>query len=667
MWARRCGAPPFWPSRVKVLLQSFMTATIGWAVFTYMSSADIGYLDLPSPIGDRPLCLKADTWPSRHSTSSWFSLKTWEEWSEYRHHMAAYVAKNRCPGNTTYDSTTCSLSEVPLHALDSYLGIPMGDQYEWKNDAVEVYGYLFMGFTVLMWLIVMVHDLGLLTNGHKDNVYDFRAIRNRFPCSQRLYELWGFRCWKRLLRGGGIKCGSRRCCEKFSLAIGIIAAPIFVVWLIAVYNIIIVPVAMCFWLVYPVRLSRVLLFLCCLVIGIFGVALSIHSLVWIGDAQSRQAYAVTWESPSSQGPCVCGCAYSLKGGICWNLLIIGVGVAYRSFTLAFRCLKGLRRASWANLMSVLFPVPLAVYEVYWTQPDGGPIRHRVKDQPVQAELAFDAFALMDEQPESGRNTVNLVPSAIYPDFEPMNWKVKDVVGYFQALGLGEYCDVLKEEYIDGPTLLELMRSNLLAEIGIADARDEQLLRERLGTWGARAGYQTGGVSSSLSFKQVSGRQMASPRMMDLQEAPLKHRRKEFIGCCGFPCIAGEFSRYGVVDSDDEQHADEKQQRRTSRKKAAEEKAKQKRDQDSGFTAVQPVEEEVDRFGAERLWIPEERSPTRRQEGKPGATLGQASDNNNSSSSREPSSSSSPKAAPPNPEQATVLGCSLQGENALESL
>lgn len=92
--------------------------------------------------------------------------------------------------------------------------------------------------------------------------------------------------------------------------------------------------------------------------------------------------------------------------------------------LAFRCLKGLRRRSscgfkvrtrrsqWANLLSVTFPVPLTLYSVDWLQADGKPIRFRTEVQlplaceltqqemPVQGEVAFDPFAMMDEQPDS---------------------------------------------------------------------------------------------------------------------------------------------------------------------------------------------------------------------------------------------------------------------------
>jgi hypothetical protein len=60
-------------------------------------------------------------------------------------------------------------------------------------------------------------------------------------------------------------------------------------------------------------------------------------------------------------------------------------------------------------MTVTFAVPLNAYAVEWTQPDGQPIQHRKEGEPVQGELAFDPFALMDEQPDSAHTVVNLRP------------------------------------------------------------------------------------------------------------------------------------------------------------------------------------------------------------------------------------------------------------------
>mmetsp|Transcript_98346 Transcript_98346/g.317044 ORF Transcript_98346/g.317044 Transcript_98346/m.317044 type:complete len:579 (-) Transcript_98346:61-1797(-) len=546
MWARKCGAPPQWPSRVKVMLQSVATAALGLAVFDYMSNADAGYLDLSAPVSTTVLCLEKDAWPMRHSSSSWFEGATWMDWYEYRENMVQYVDEHRCMGNTSQSGVLCAKADVPLNELEGSLGVPLMATGEWpvgRNDAVELYGYLFLLFTFIMWLVVLVHDLALLSARYHNGVYDFAAIRRRFPCSRLLYTVWGFRFFKRLLIGRGILCCRRRCFQRVGRFWGILLAPVFLAWFVVAYNILIMPVAAIFFIIYPVRLSRVMLFLTCLAMAIYGVILSVHACIWMSSAERRQTYAIIWASPTREGgECICGCVYALKGSICTNLLLIGVGVAYKAFSLCFRCLKGLRTSNWAHLISVLFPIPLGVYEVYWTQPDGGPIRYRVDGQPVQAELAFDSFALMDEQPESAGTTVNLAPCSILQEFEPATWSVDDVVRYLEALHLGRYGAAIRTHKVDGPTLLQLMRLDGLSELGVTSEAHEAKIRERLGTWGA---------NSASSGHRNSNREMSSPKMTALQAVPEKHQDREFVGCCGFPCIYGENSRAGTKDSDDE--------------------------------------------------------------------------------------------------------------------
>jgi len=63
-------------------------------------------------------------------------------------------------------------------------------------------------------------------------------------------------------------------------------------------------------------------------------------------------------------------------------------------------------------MSVTFAVPVNAYAVEWKQPDGLPIRFREAGEPVQSELAFDPFAMMDEQPESANSHVTLRPTSV---------------------------------------------------------------------------------------------------------------------------------------------------------------------------------------------------------------------------------------------------------------
>lgn len=548
MWARRCGAPPQWPSRTKVLLQSFMTAAVGLAVYQWMSAADIGYLDLSMPQSREVMCLSE--WPLRHDTESWWSPVSWEDWFMYRSDMSTYVSEHQCVGNTTSHGEKCNIVDVPLYQMDRNLGIPLGlTSYRWRNDAVEVYGHVFLWMTVCLWLAVTTHDMALLTVSKRDYIYDLRGIRNNFRCCKGLYKVIGFRCWKRMIRGGGVRCGEKRLCRRLWRILAIPLAPLFVAWWLFSFFFIVLPIVAIFFMIYPVRLSRALIFLNCIAVGIEGIILSLHAVAFVSSVEERQVYAVTWERVSTTGmTCICGCMYPISQGRCWNLLFIGVIVAYKSLTLAFRCLKGLRRSNWANLMSVLFPIPLTVYEVSWTRPDGSPIQHRVEGQPVQGELAFDAFALMDEQIDSHRTTVNLVPVSTKPNYEPMNWSVNEVSAYVKDLGLSQYCQAVETQQVDGPTFLQLCRKNSLEELGIKSKIHASKLRARLGTFDASQARKAGELcdNSRLSQRNTSG-----PQLTPAHEVGEEHRRHEYVGCCGFPCRRGENGSRYDKDSDDD--------------------------------------------------------------------------------------------------------------------
>lgn len=100
------------------------------------------------------------------------------------------------------------------------------------------------------------------------------------------------------------------------------------------------------------RDARIVLFLNCMASGVLGVVLTLHSLTFLIDVEKRQSYAVTWIVPNAKGyPCVCGCTFPLGAGRCTTLLLVGIVVAYKAFTLAFRCLKGLRRVAHGGCRS----------------------------------------------------------------------------------------------------------------------------------------------------------------------------------------------------------------------------------------------------------------------------------------------------------------------------
>ena len=58
-------------------------------------------------------------------------------------------------------------------------------------------------------------------------------------------------------------------------------------------------------------------------------------------------------------------------------------------------------------------MPITIYSVEWRQGNGHPIRHRTEGQAVQDEVAFDPFAMMDEQPDSAFTTVHLRPEPVH--------------------------------------------------------------------------------------------------------------------------------------------------------------------------------------------------------------------------------------------------------------
>uniref|UniRef100_A0A7S2QQL6 SAM domain-containing protein n=1 Tax=Zooxanthella nutricula TaxID=1333877 RepID=A0A7S2QQL6_9DINO len=475
--------------------------------------------------------------------------------------MGTFIDQNRCVPSNVADlgEQQCATVHVPLHGMGGKLGTPMGVEYSWANDTVEVYGYLFLWMTFWMWIMITVHDLALLTVNNRDYILDLRGIKRVFPCWRKLYILLGFRCWKRMACGGGILVARRRFLQKPMRIVSVICAPVFLLWAIIAFLVVVLPVVSTFFVIYPVRLSRAVIFVNCLSSAIFGLVLTFHCIAFVSRVDRRQIYAVTWSAGGQDAsPCVCGCMYPLSGGTCSTLLLIGAAVAYKSSILAFRCLKGLRRSNWANLLSILFPIPLTAYEVAWTRPDGQPIQRRKTGEPVQGEPAFDPFALMDEQPNSQRTTVAFMPVAIEPEYEPSNWAAEDVEAYLEALGLEEYATQARSRGVDGPALLGLLREvpadgvGGLAELGVADRRHARMIRSQLGL--VKPKSVSGLLTDPSAVSGHAAREMLGPRYKSrsLDPAALRGRprsRAEYIGCCGFPCVRGE-NGAGLPDEDE---------------------------------------------------------------------------------------------------------------------
>lgn len=535
------------------MAQSVMTAAVGVAIYSFMSGADVGYLDFDNPRIPMVQCFAE--WPLRHEAASWWDPRLWQAWKDYRLHTSEFRDDHQCPGYEREKGELCSEVGVPLHDMDRKLGIPMLDTYDFRNDTVEIYGHLFLYLAFVVWVMICVHDMALLSTTYgKWNVLDLGATKREFPCWKRLWILLGFRSWFRAVKNRGFRVGRKKFLVDRSRLLGIVLTPFYIVWMLATYGLVIVPTVTVFFIIYPIRLSRLILFFTANLCGLFSTVVTIHGIVWLFEPSARQLYAVTWPQqmlegvPDMGGPdaCICGCTYPIKRDRCLVLTLVGVGSAYKSFTLAFRCLKGLRRQNWAGLMSVLYPIPLNVYEVDWKRPDGSQIQHREDGNPVQAELAFDPFALMDEQLDSAYTTVNLVPTTIDPRFEQSLWSVDDVVEYIQGIDLHKLCAVIREKEIDGANLIGLCREDKLDSLG-ATEEEQQRIRDNLPLGGHLISPKqpTPAPSHTGSSLNSSTRRHAGPARaptMDLsvqRERAKRKRHLEYIGCCGFPCRKGE--------------------------------------------------------------------------------------------------------------------------------
>mmetsp|Transcript_7334 Transcript_7334/g.26695 ORF Transcript_7334/g.26695 Transcript_7334/m.26695 type:complete len:767 (+) Transcript_7334:96-2396(+) len=432
MWARRCGVPPIWPSRVKVFLYSLATGTVGWTIYTFMASSNVGYLDLSRPSQDRVVCVASWPGPGKSTAESWWDEDSWDNWIKYQADTSDYLERYTCTVPSVANAT-CDMISVPLHQLQPTLGVPLrfGDgAYNWRRsfsskDSLCIYAHLFLVLSICLWLAISFHDHALLHTVGKNYILDMRGLSREFPCFQQVCRyIMATSTIRSLLRISG-----RWYHRLAGILMAVLVAPVLLLWRFLLFMFVVCPLAGFLFVVFPIRTSRMWIFLICLVSMVYGLCLTIHMYIFVASDVLRPRYAVMWEAaatsiPLRDGPgsCMCGCPFPLSDTTTWRLFGIGVLATIKSFVLAFRCLKGLRRSNWANLMSVTFTIPVNAYSVEWLTPDGQPIKNRDEGQPVQSELAFDPFALMDEQPDSANTHLTLKPSPV------MEWEVDESSG-----------------------------------------------------------------------------------------------------------------------------------------------------------------------------------------------------------------------------------------------
>eukprot|EP00439_Symbiodinium_sp_Y106_P080985 s101_g19.t2 len=442
MWARRIGAPARCPSQTRVIIQSMMNGAIGLVVYQYMDSLSAGNLDYTlESVGKSNLtCLTG--WLRRNELTSWTQYDTWSRWWEYQTGVDDYVVNNTCvPFPVDAYDQSCSDMRVPVHEFENRLGYPLGlgEKVSVNNELLYAFAYTFLVLGILNLIGFAIHDLALLSRSQQNYVLDWPAFNEGFPIFRRFTKLSGITILRALfsIEGTG---------SKLALLIGIILTPIITAWALLFLVFIVTPALLLLYVRYPVRLSRFAVFLTLIATAVFGLTMAIIPLVYLVNLDERPRYALVFQVQDYQpGTCYCGCSYFINAASLVRIFAIGAGVVFTSCLSAFRCLKGLRRAQWANLMSVLFPIPVTVYSVFWKTPNDEPIRHRKEGEPVQSELAFDPFALMDEQPESRYMTVTLKPEFAYDVDERGRWKP------------------MGDRMIDGPKLPELKKGELFKQ------------------------------------------------------------------------------------------------------------------------------------------------------------------------------------------------------------
>jgi len=388
------------------------------SIYTYMAASNISFLDVESPASEAVICLT--DWPMRDIPISWTTpvdLIKW--WTNPGLDVKERMRQHKCSVPMLVDAT-CSSMAVPVSGVKRPLALAMNWDAPNHYDVLGVWARLFLTITFLIWVGMTTHDLALIGRS-KNYILDVAGVNEHCPVIRKVWRrLVGLKVLTGMaqttLRSGLLQCWC-------GAAVAVALAPLLLVWNLLVLNFVICPLLLVTFIRYPIRMSRAWTFVVCIVASVYGLALSLEQLAYIASPQSRPQYAVTWEplfateaaSGNATGAalpevCTCGCDFPVAVNVHVNLLVIGIITTLKSFFIAFRCLKGLRRSQWANLLSVTFAVPLTVYPAVWRKSDGKPIDFRSEDMPEpQGEVAFDPFAMMDEQLDSASTTVQLRP------------------------------------------------------------------------------------------------------------------------------------------------------------------------------------------------------------------------------------------------------------------
>lgn len=414
------------------------TVSVGLVIYQYLSSMTVADLDLTAPVYEDILCL--DSWPLTYAsseTAGWLDQGAWHDWTTTLLNQKTYQDDHQCQwGRDKGDGTvaqedargglgprgksgfTCSNLNLPISGVSRPLGLALGPDSTPNDEVLSTFAYVFLWLGIALCYVILWHDLSMCSARLKDNVLDLHGVYKHF------YWLVWF-----LTRPSGLKIMRLfRTGELLGVpgkVIFWVLMPVFIVWAMSYFAFVWWPFAALTALIFPVRLARVAVFMNSVLFFMWALGATILSLVMLGGVHHRPQYAVTFEvtaedpTDSTTVSCYCGCQYRMSQSKNWELLVVSFGATIACLIRAWGCLKGLRNSNWATLMTVKFPVPLNVYPVVWTREDnngeyidGDPILHRDKFTPVQGEVAFDPFALMDEQVDCATTWCNIRPSKV---------------------------------------------------------------------------------------------------------------------------------------------------------------------------------------------------------------------------------------------------------------
>ncbi|CAK9115388.1 Hypothetical protein SCF082_LOCUS53403 [Durusdinium trenchii] len=291
--------------------------------------------------------------------------------------------------------------------------LPIAGRIDWLRWWAKV----FLVLSLLLLLGITTHDLALLSVAKREEIMDFRSLRWQFPILRRSFSLLtGLGVCKRILRRRGLGRGA--------VLLSRLGIPFLVVWNLGLAVFVLSPLCVALFLTHPIRLSRAAVFVQSIVCAVYSLAFLVQLMVWTFHRHWRPWYALTWlvrgtvvsdHRVPGKVDCLCGCEYSVSNHALFQLIVISITGLVKSLMVAFRCIKGLRQSQWANLITVLFSVPINVYPVTWSSLDAELPETCDADTETQGERAFDPFVLMDEQVNSKTLRLQLAALQWQPD------------------------------------------------------------------------------------------------------------------------------------------------------------------------------------------------------------------------------------------------------------